>query len=313
MMYCDYNGFFEGKSALVTGGAGFIGSHLTQHLVELGTHVRVLDNFSTGHARNVRGINATCTEGSILDQTILSEVCQDVDIVFHLAAFVSVPQSIIQPELCFKVNVEGTKNLIDTLSHLPCRRIVFASSAACYGSHPQLPSSENDEVSLESPYAESKWEGEQFIANMHGVDGVSLRFFNVFGQRQDPNSQYAAVVTAFQHAIENSQPPVIYGDGNQTRDFTPVENVVHANLLAASHPHALQGSVFNVGTGSSLSLLDLLRAMTGEHCVQVTHNEPRGGDVQHSRADITAIENVLGYSPVIEAKQALAELFNPTP
>ncbi len=312
MIDCNYNGFFDGKSALVTGGAGFIGSHLTQHLATLGAHVRVLDDFSTGHAENLRGIDAECIEGSILHQSLLKGTCKDVDVVFHLAAFVSVPQSMLEPNACFEVNIQGTQNLINSVETAACARIVFASSAACYGSHPKLPSSEGDDVSLESPYAESKWQGEQLIAQMESTDGVSLRFFNVFGQRQDPNSQYAAVVSVFQDALRNNQTPIIFGDGSQTRDFTPVENIIHAMLLAGASLEPLRGEVLNVGTGVSLSLNELLGVMAHNELVQAIHKEPREGDVQHSQADITAITTALGYSPVVETKQALAQLVNPT-
>nr|MBC8421697.1 NAD-dependent epimerase/dehydratase family protein [bacterium] len=163
----------------------------------------------------------------------------------------------------------------------------------------------------ESPYAESKWKGEQLIAQMESADGVSLRFFNVFGQRQDPNSQYAAVVSVFQDALRNNCTPIIFGDGNQTRDFTPVQNVVHAMLLAGACPRPLHGEVFNVGTGTSLSLNELLQAMAHDENVQAVHEEPRVGDVQHSQADITLITEVLGYSSIIETRQALADLVNP--
>ncbi len=312
MNYCDYNGFFEGKSVLVTGGAGFIGSHLTQHLAALGSRVRVLDDFSTGHNENIHGVDLTCFEGSILNHSLLATACEGIDIVFHLAAFVSVPESIQSPEKCFEINVQGTEGLIKEANLAQCKRIVFASSAACYGSHPNLPSSEGDDCSLESPYAQTKWEGEQLIAKMRSTDGVSLRFFNVFGQRQDPNSQYAAVVSAFWDAIQQDRSPIVYGDGSQTRDFTAVENVVHANLLAASHSSSLGGRVFNVGTGASLSVVELLDEMLDGKEIQITYLPSRKGDVQHSRADITAITNVLGYSPLIETRQALAELFSPT-
>ena len=312
MNYCEYNGFFDGKTALVTGGAGFIGSHLTQHLGALGCHVRVLDDFSTGHATNIEGMGAECIEGSILDVGVLQHVTRGCQFIFHLAAFVSVPQSIQTPETCFNINVRGTECVIEAAEHAGCNRVIFASSAACYGSHPHLPSSEKDPVSLESPYAETKYAGEQLVASNKGMDGVSLRYFNVFGQRQDPSSQYAAVVCAFKESLEQNRLPVVFGDGSQTRDFTAVENVVHANLLAAFHPKPLRGVVLNVGTGTSMSLLALLDAMSGDDALAISYEPEREGDVQHSCADITAIVKTLAYSSVVSTTEALASLLNPT-
>jgi UDP-glucose 4-epimerase len=311
MDYCTYNGFFEGKTALVTGGAGFIGSHLTQHLASLRCKVRVLDDFSTGHASNLQNIEATCVEGSILDTEVLNHVVTGCDYVFHLAAFVSVPLSFENPDECFNINVQGTEEVLKAATLANCKRVVFSSSAACYGSQPKLPSSELDDVSLESPYAESKYACERLVATMPSVDGVSLRYFNVFGIRQDPNSQYAAVVSAFKNALQQSDTPVIYGDGTQTRDFTAVENVVHANLLAASHVTPLHGAVFNVGTGSSISLHSLLRTMANDETISISHQPERKGDVQHSCADITAISNTLGYSPIADTTRSLRILLNP--
>ncbi len=311
MDYCTYNGIFEGKTALVTGGAGFIGSHLTQHLASLRCNVRVLDDFSTGHASNLQNIETTCVEGSILDAEVLSQVVTGCDYVFHLAAFVSVPHSFETPKECFIINIQGTEEVLKAATHANCKRVVFSSSAACYGSNPKLPSCELDQVSLESPYAESKYAGEQLLAAMPTVDGVSLRYFNVFGNRQDPKSQYAAVVSAFKNALQQSYNPVIYGDGNQTRDFTAVENVVHANLLAASHAAPLRGAVFNVGTGSSISLHSLLRSMANDETVSASYQPERKGDVQHSCADITAISETLGYSTIVDTTHALQALLNP--
>ena len=311
MNYSAYNGFFEGKTALVTGGAGFIGSHLTQHLAALRCDVRVLDDFSTGHTSNLQDIDAESVDGSILDAEVLRQITDGCDFVFHLAAFVSVPQSIEEPQKCFNINIDGTKKVIQASNVAKCKRLVFTSSAACYGSHPKLRSSEGDLVSLESPYAESKFAGEQLVANNSETDGVSLRYFNVFGHRQDPNSQYAAVVSSFKNARQQNLPPVIYGDGTQTRDFTAVENVVHANLLAASHPEPLCGALFNIGTGTSMSLNKLVRTMANEEVIPVLYQEARKGDVQHSQADITSASRVLGYSPIVDTTSALQTLLSP--
>jgi len=304
-----YDNFFEGKAVLVTGGAGFIGSHLTQHLVRLGAQVRVLDNLSTGYRKNIDGIAVSLFEGSILDASVLHKAISGCSLVFHEAAFVSVPESFDDADSCFATNIKGTSNVMKAAERANCDRVMFASSAACYGSSPELPSSETDTVSAESPYAQSKVMGEQLMKDAQ-VDAVSLRYFNVFGERQDPTSQYAAVVSSFARTIQDGGTPTIYGDGSQTRDFTPVENIVHANLLAASHPNPLRGEVFNVGTGSSTSLLELVRGMAGNE--EVTFEPARTGDVQDSRADIAKITGALSYETVVQTSDALRALVNRT-
>lgn len=304
-----YDNFFEGKAVLVTGGAGFIGSHLTQHLVRLGAQVRVLDNLSTGYRKNLDGIAVSLFEGSILDASVLHKAISGCSLVFHEAAFVSVPESFDDADSCFATNIKGTSNVMKAAERANCDRVMFASSAACYGSSPELPSSETDTVSAESPYAQSKVMGEQLMKDAQ-VDAVSLRYFNVFGERQDPASQYAAVVSSFARTIQDGGTPTIYGNGSQTRDFTPVENIVHANLLAASHPNPLRGEVFNVGTGSSTSLLELVRGMAGNE--EVTFEPARTGDVQDSRADIAKITGALSYETVVQTSDALRALVNRT-
>jgi UDP-glucose 4-epimerase len=304
-----YDNFFEGKAVLVTGGAGFIGSHLTQHLALLGAQVRVLDNLSTGYRKNIDGIAVSLFEGSILDASVLHKAISGCSLVFHEAAFVSVPESFDDADSCFAINIKGTSNVMKAAERANCDRVMFASSAACYGSSPELPSSETDTVSAESPYAQSKVMGEQLMKDAQ-VDAVSLRYFNVFGERQDPASQYAAVVSSFARTIQDGGTPTIYGDGSQTRDFTPVENIVHANLLAASHPNPLRGDVFNVGTGSSTSLLELVRGMAGNE--EVTFEPARTGDVQDSRADIAKITAALSYETVVQTSDALRALVNRT-
>jgi UDP-glucose 4-epimerase len=304
-----YDNFFEGKAVLVTGGAGFIGSHLTQHLVRLGAQVRVLDNLSTGYRKNIDGIAVSLFEGSILDASVLHKAISGCSLVFHEAAFVSVPESFDDADSCFATNIKGTSNVMKAAERANCDRVMFASSAACYGSSPELPSSETDTVSAESPYAQSKVMGEQLMKDAQ-VDAVSLRYFNVFGERQDPASQYAAVVSSFARTIQDGGTPIIYGDGSQTRDFTPVENIVHANLLAASHPNPLRGEVFNVGTGSSTSLRELVRGMAGNE--EVTFEPARTGDVQDSRADIAKITAALSYETVVQTSDALRALVNRT-
>jgi nucleoside-diphosphate-sugar epimerase len=305
-----YDNFFDGRIVLVTGGAGFIGSHLTQHLAGLGATVRVLDDFSSGIRTNLDGIELSLIEGSILDTAAVDEAIQGCSHVFHEAAFVSVPKSFEQPDACFEINIKGTSNILNAAKKAKCSRVVFASSAANYGSSPNLPSKESDIISAESPYAQSKVMGEQLLSDAN-IDTASLRYFNVFGDRQDPTSQYAAVVSTFIEAIQNNTVPIIFGDGTQSRDFTHIENIVHANLLAASHPIPLRGEVFNVGTGSMLSLLELLQAITGHKDVTVDFQPKRNGDVFASCANIEKITDLLGYSPISDTATALRNLLNP--
>jgi UDP-glucose 4-epimerase len=311
MNQLDYNGYFDGRTVLVTGGAGFIGSHLTQHLATLNCDVRVLDDLSSGYISNLDGVDFTFIEGSIIDEDTLDQAIEHCSVVFHEAAMVSVPLSVEDPERCDLVNIKGTTNVIDAAIRAGSDRIVFASSAACYGSNPTLPSSESDPLSAESPYAMSKIAGEQLMANSQEVDTVSLRYFNVFGKRQDPSSQYAAVVSAFIDAIQHHRTPVIFGVGNQTRDFTHVSNIVHANLLAASCENPLAGCVFNVGTGSATSVLQLLQLLQDQEDPEVHFQAIRQGDVQDSCASIKSIQEKLGYNPIIETEFALKSLINP--
>ena len=316
MNLCAYDGCFDGKTVLVTGGAGFIGSHLTERLVNLGACVRVLDDYSSGHKENLQKVNAQCVEGSILDRSLMQQVTKDCEYIFHLAAFVSVPASLNQPALCHDVNVVGTQNVIDSAMHWGCKRIVFASSAACYGDSPRLPCREQDAVNPSSPYARSKCEAEILLNQIDEskqCDSVSLRFFNVFGEKQDANSSYAAVISAFAKAISNNERPVIYGDGMQTRDFIHVSNVVHATLLAVAYEEHHLGRILNVGTGQTMSLLGVLQSITGSKTLQVDFKPPRDGDMQHSCADISEIQTLLGFSVVTSTEQALQDLVNPTP
>ncbi len=306
----NYDSFFEGRNVLVTGGAGFIGSHLTQHLARLGAVVRVFDDFSSGHQGNLSGINASIIKESILNTSAIQDAIHGCSIVFHEAAFVSVPESFEYPARCVEINVKGTNNVLNAAINATCSRVIFASSAACYGSHPNLPSRETDALSAESPYAQSKVTGEQLMRDAT-VDTVSLRYFNVFGQRQDPKSHYAAVVSSFMDALNSNRPPTVFGDGKQSRDFTHVDNIVHANLLAASHPEPLNGEVFNVGTGSMVSLLELLQKMTDDENVDVDFQPQRTGDVLASCANIEKIKNRLGYSPVETTTESLQKLLNP--
>lgn len=315
MTLCNYDGCFDGKTVLVTGGAGFIGSHLTQQLQSLGAKIRVLDDLSAGSMENLVGLKIEFVEGSILNQSILSTLTSQCEFVFHLAAFVSVPESIQNPSKCLETNIEGTRRVMTAATDQGCRRVIFSSSAACYGPRPTLPSKEGDVLEPASPYATSKCDAELILETLENTscDTVSLRYFNVFGERQSTHSDYAAVIAAFLFAIRNNKVPRLYGDGSQTRDFIHVSNVVHANLLAASHQKTLGGGVFNVGTGEAISILSLLQTMTGKQTPQANFLPQRDGDIKHSCADIQRIASTFGFSLVRKTESALKELVNPTP
>ena len=309
-----YNNFFHNRTLLITGGAGFIGSTLANTLISLGAHVRILDDFSTGHKSNVQHLDAEVFEGSILDETMLRKSISGCDCVFHLAAMVSVPASVDNPTRCFNINTKGTELMLHLASEESVRRVVFAASSSAYGPHAALPSNETMRPDPASPYAESKIAGEEAVrlcATSTETDAVSLRYFNIFGSGQDPHSQYAAVVAAFMQALLNKQNPQIYGDGSQTRDFTFVDNAVHANLLAASNDASLGGEVFNIGTGASYSLLEMLDAMASTLNVSpvIDFHPMRDGDVPHSRADITKATEAFGYKPIVPFYEGISRLF----
>lgn len=294
----------QGATALVTGGAGFIGSHLAHGLTACGAKVRVFDDLSGGFAANVPA-GAELIRASILDEDALTQACAGVQYVFHLAAMVSVVESVERPAECVRRNVEGTQRVLSAAQAGGARRVMFAASAAAYGNTPNLPSKETDLPDCWSPYAMSKVAGEHVLrafSRNRGLDTVSLRFFNIFGPRQDPKSPYAAVISAFTDALAGGRTPRVLGDGLQTRDFTYVDNVVLANLLAATNPGRLEGEVFNVGTGARITLLEVLEHMGRVLGVDATptHGEPRAGDVRHSCADISKARARLGYEPIVD-------------
>ncbi|CAG1010775.1 UDP-glucose 4-epimerase [Phycisphaerales bacterium] len=302
-MGSDYAGFFRGKTVLVTGGAGFIGSHLAARLIALGARVRVLDDLSTGHAHNVPDGSELIT-GSILDESALRHAVIGASVVFHQAAMVSVPQSVEHPERCLAINVQGTQRVLIAARDAGVPRVLFAASAAAYGNSPSLPSRENHLPDCWSPYAASKIAGEhllQTFARCYGLSALSLRYFNIFGPRQDPRSAYAAVISAFCDALIAGRRVRVLGDGGQTRDFTFIDNVVHANLLGACSPRAFAGEVINVGTGVRVSLLDVLRHMGAALGVDTNPEfaPPRAGDIRDSVADISRARELLGYIPLV--------------
>jgi UDP-glucose 4-epimerase len=299
-----YGGAFAGRRVLITGGAGFIGSHLGAKLAELGAHVVVLDDLSGGHESNLAP-GTRLVKASILDDDALEDATAGCAYVFHQAAMVSVPQSVEQPERCIAINVDGTRRVLEAAKRAGVARVMFAASAAAYGNTPSLPSKESDPPDCWSPYAASKVAGELLLqtwARCFGLSTISLRYFNIFGPRQDPKSPYAAVISAFADALAEGRTPRIMGDGEQTRDFTPVANVVHANLLAASCMKPLAGEVVNIGCATRIRLLDVLARMGEVLGVDATPSfaPPRAGDVRHSSADITRAKDLLGYAPVMD-------------
>ncbi len=295
---------------LVTGGAGFIGGHLVDALLAQGATVRVLDNFSTGRreivAPNLHRIDLI--EGDIRDTDTCLKAVKDVDVVFHQAALPSVARSIDEPTLCNDVNVGGTVNLLDACRRSGVSRFVYAASSSAYGDTEVLPKVETMAAQPMSPYAISKFASEQYVkvfAQLYGMKTCALRYFNVFGPRQDPKSHYAAVVPKFCMALLANESPMIFGDGGQTRDFTYIDNVVQANLRAAKGD--VSGQVVNVACAERISLLDLLRILNellGTN-IPAQHAAGRAGDVRHSLADIAAAKAVLGYVPEVSVRDGL--------
>jgi len=305
----SYHGFFAGRRVVITGGAGFIGSHLAHRLVALDAEVRVLDDLSGGFRRNVPTA-ATLIEASILDDDARAAAVEGCDVVFHEAAMVSVPESVAEPLRCSELNITGTERVLESARDAGVQRVIFAASAAAYGPEPALPCREDQPPDCVSPYAASKVAGEAFMSafgRCYDLSTVSLRYFNIFGPRQNPDSPYAAVISAFEKALRAGNQPTIFGDGSQTRDFTHVDNVVHANLLAASHATEFAGEIINIGTGQRIDLLTVLRTMAeilGRE-VEPDFDEPRAGDVPHSVADVSRAKALLDYEPIVDFEEGL--------
>jgi UDP-glucose 4-epimerase len=298
---------------LVTGGGGFIGSHIAATLVARGQRVRVLDNFVTGRRENLASIvdDIELIEGDVADPQTARRAVAGVEIVFHQAAIPSVPRSIADPLAAHHSNTLGTLQILLAARDAGVRRVVFASSSSIYGDNPTLPKREDMPPAPKSPYAATKLAGEaycQSFSDAYGLETVSLRYFNVFGPRQDPLSEYAAVIPRFITALLAGQPPTIYGDGQQSRDFTYISNVVQANFLAAEAP-AASGQVFNIACGKRISLLELV-AILNDICetdLAPEHAAPRPGDVRHSLADITLAQDVLGYGGATSLEEGLRQ------
>jgi UDP-glucose 4-epimerase len=300
---------------LVTGGAGFIGSNLTDELVRRGHEVIVLDDLSTGKQRNLAHLTDRIEfrQASITDFPAVADACKGVDFVLHLAARTSVPRSVAEPIETNRVNVDGTLNVLIAARDAGVKRVVFAASSSAYGESPTLPKTESMPAVPISPYGVSKLVGElyaQVCGRVYGLENVSLRYFNVFGPRQDPSSQYSGVLSRFITAILEGQPPVVFGDGEQSRDFTYVDNVVDATLRACEAP-GVSGMVFNVGTGGRYTLNETLRLLgkIAGKSVQARYEPPRAGDIRDSQADISAARRLLGYEPRVDFEEGLRRTF----
>jgi nucleoside-diphosphate-sugar epimerase len=297
---------------LVTGGAGFIGSHIASALSANGARVRVLDDLSTGHRENLDEIGGDIdfVQGSVADEQLLARALENVELIFHEAAIPSVPRSVEAPRNTHIASVDGTFSLLLAAKEAGVKRVVYAASSSAYGDQPTLPKSEQMSPDPLSPYAVAKLVGEYYcrvFTRVYGLETVSLRYFNVFGPRQDPGSQYSGVVSRFISALLNDERPVIYGDGEQSRDFTYIENVVAANLSAASAPNAA-GKVINVANGERITLnqlLEELKQLTGRTDVTAEYRETRVGDVRHSLADITMAQELLGYTSKVDLRGGL--------
>lgn len=297
---------------LVTGGAGFIGSNIVDYLVEQGESVRVLDSFLTGRRSNLeRSIGRVeLIEGDIRDRDAVDRAVEDMDYVIHLAALPSVPRSVEDPVGSSEINVMGTINVLDACVRAKVRRVVYAASSSAYGDQPVAVKVETLMPAPLSPYAAAKLAGEAYLKafyESYGLETVALRYFNIFGPRQDPNSPYSAVVPRFVTAVLQGRAPVIYGDGGQSRDFTHIQNVINANIMATRAPKEACGRVFNVACGEAYSLLDLLGQISKLLGVEVApiHEPGRTGDVRHSLADIGLAKELLGYKVDVDFTEGL--------
>jgi len=296
---------------VVTGGAGFIGSHIVRRLLADGHEACVVDDLSTGHRENLAEVadSIELLDGSVCDRALLLRAMEGAQWVFHQAALASVQRSVDDPVASNRINVEGTLQVLAAARSCGVRRVVFASSSSVYGDAPALPKREDMTPAPKSPYAITKLAGEHYCAVYHelfGLETVSLRYFNVFGPHQDPRSQYAAVIPLFVSTLMAGRGPTVFGDGEQSRDFTYVENVAEANIRAAQAPGA-PGGVFNVGCGTRYSLNDLL-AMLGRILglrVRPVYADPRPGDVRDSLADISRARQVLGFEPIVGFEEGL--------
>lgn len=315
MGYSDIK-FEEDAIFLVTGGAGFIGSNLCEALLKKGHKVRCLDNLSTGKQSNVDMFlddpNYEFIKGDITDLDTCMEACKGVTYVMNQAAWGSVPRSIEMPLYYEEVNIRGTLNMMEAARQNGVKKFVYASSSSVYGDEPNLPKKEGREGNLLAPYALTKRVNEEYgrlYTKLYGLDTYGLRYFNVFGRRQDPNGAYAAVIPKFIKMLLNDETPTINGDGKQSRDFTYIENVIEANLKACAASHEAAGQAFNIAYGGREYLIDIYYALTKALGKEIEPNfgPDRPGDIKHSNADITKAEELLGYHPEYDFEAGLAE------
>ena len=303
------------RNALVTGGAGFIGSNLARRLLEMGVSVRVLDNMSTGRVENVSEVpEIEIIDGDVRDPETLDRAVKGVDVIFHQAALPSVPRSINDPLASHEANATGTLQVLLAAQRASVPRVVCASSSSVYGDTPELPKHEDMTPNPLSPYAVSKLTGEHYcrvFARLYGLETVSFRYFNVFGPRQDPTSEYAAVIPKFIRMMAHGEAPQIHGNGEQSRDFTYVANVVDGNIRAATAPN-VAGSVFNLACGERFTLLQLveeINEMLGTN-IQPILGKERPGDIKHSLADISRARSLLGFEPTVRFSEGLRNTAN---
>lgn len=298
--------FPKGTKFLVTGGAGFIGSNLTEALLEKGCSVRVLDNFSIGKWENIEEFitheNFELIEGDIRDIDTCQQACKDIEYVLHQAAWGSVPRSIEMPLLYEEINIKGTLNMMTAARDNGVKRFIYASSSSVYGDEPNLPKVEGREGNLLSPYAITKKVNELYAKNyfdLYGLETVGMRYFNVFGRKQDPHSYYSAVIPKFVSLLLNDQAPTINGDGEHSRDFTYIDNIIEANLRACLAPKEACGRAYNIAYGGRVSLNELYGVLKGllNKDIDAIYGPNRKGDIKHSNADISNTKNLLGYNP----------------
>jgi nucleoside-diphosphate-sugar epimerase len=296
---------------LVTGGAGFIGSNLVEELLTRGHSVRVLDNFSTGHRHNLVALqdDIELVEGDLRSYERVHHAVRGCEVVFHQGALPSVPRSVHDPLTTSEINIGGTLNVLLTARDQGVRRLVYASSSSIYGDTPGFPRREDQMPRPLAPYPVSKLAAEQYCRvfwTVYGLETVALRYFNIFGRHQDPASQYSAVIPRFIFALREGRPPTIYGSGRQSRDFTHIDNVVAANLLAMEAPDA-PGAVFNIACGDDHSLNELVEILNRllDSVIEPIHVPPRRGEVERSWADISRAKQVLGYQPTVDLEQGL--------
>ncbi len=298
--------------ALVTGGAGFIGSHIVEELLQMGASVRVLDNFSTGKRENLDALKGALEiqEGDLRDTDTVKAAVINMDLVFHLAAFVSVPQSMLEPENCFSINVAGTATLLEAARQAGVRKVVLSSSTAVYGNTTIFPTDEETPLNPLSPYALSKQVNELYArlyTHTFNLPVVALRYFNVYGPRQNPDSAYAAAISIFTRRLVNAEPITIYGDGRQSRDFIFVKDVVRANLQASESEAA--GEAYNICTGHETSLLDLLEELSeiSDHQPEVRFEAPRPGDIYRSQGNPEKAAKDMGFRAGVSLAEGLAQ------